>query len=533
MPELTRRTTLTGTAAAGLKVSVGGGEIADAAVSKLFLPPTRAYRATPVASPATRHLVNRFSYGMNRDLFADVRRAGGPDRWLRKQLRPRQFRDPAARIIDWFPHLSLTPAQMARRTEAGLLEGHELIEDYLCWTLLRRIKSSRQLHEVMTEFWLNHLHVHGRSPFTIYFRMGYDQVIRRHALGRFDEMLAAAVVHPAMLFYLDGDLSRVIRRKKRGGGTTIEERINENLGRELLELHTVGKEARYSEDEVRDSAYLLTGWRIDRFHSWNHRYFERSHRSGPVSVLGFSHPNKYGDGRAAQRAYLRYLAHHPATARRIAQKLAVRFVSDDPSDDLVDELAHVFRRSGTDIGATLRALARHPEFRASAGPKVRTPVEDLVATHRVLGVRIRRPNGPNDAAHTLHYHSAGAGQEPFDWAPPDGFPDSNAVWSSTTRFLGSMRMHNGLSGGWYPRGNVRYRKPVSWLPKRRIRFDALVDHLCRTLLNRRSTPVLLGAACIATGTRPGEIITADHILVRHRMPRLLAALLDTPAHMTR
>jgi uncharacterized protein (DUF1800 family) len=309
--------------------------------------------------------------------------------------------------------------------------------------------------------------------------------------------------------------------------------INENLGRELLELHTVGKETRYSEDAVRNSAYLLTGWQMDRKGDWSCRYEETSHWSGPVNVLGFSHRNAYGQGRDAQRAYLRYLAHHPATARRIATKLAVRFVSDEPSEALVEHVATAFRRSGTDIKATLRALVNHPEFARSRGAKVRTPAEDLVATHRVLGTRIQRPRRETDAAFEFVHATTAAGQEPFGWGPPDGFPDANSVWTSTTRFLGSMQFHQSLSGGYYPTGNIGYRRNSAWLPQRRIRFDALVDHLCRVLLNRPSTPVILGAACIAVDVRPGESITLDHPLVRYRMARLLACLLDTPAHMTR
>jgi hypothetical protein len=252
-----------------------------------------------------------------------------------------------------------------------------------------------------------------------------------------------------------------------------------------------------------------------------------------VSVLGFSHRNAYGQGRDAQRAFLRYLAHHPATARRIATKLAVRFVSDEPSEALISHLATVFRRSGTDIKATLRALVGHPEFTRSAGSKVRTPVEDLVATHRVLGTRILRPRKPTDAAFDFANASVSAGQELFGWAAPDGFPDSNAVWTSTTRFLGSLRFHHLLSGGYFPTGNIVYRSPESWLPQRRIRFDALVDHLCRVLHNRPSTPLMLGAACIAVDLRPGEVITRDHALVQWKLPRLLTCLLDTPTHMTR
>ncbi|MEJ7741577.1 MAG: DUF1800 family protein [Nocardioidaceae bacterium] len=130
------------------------------------------------------------------------------------------------------------------------------------------------------------------------------------------------------------------------------------------------------------------------------------------------------------RRYLNYLAHHPATAQRIARKLAVRFVSDDPSSGLVAHLAQVFSRSGTDIKETLRALVRHPEFKASAGKKVRTPSEDLVATLRAYDVDITRPQRESDAANAIYYLSKNMGQAPFGWERPDGFPDNGSAWSS-------------------------------------------------------------------------------------------------------
>ena len=520
----------TGAAAGGVALGLGGiVSVPGASAAAPYLPATRAYRNTRIPGAAARHLVNRFSYGLNRPLLADVRRAGGAEEWFGRQLRPETIDDAfATGLRDWFPALRRSPRELHRQVEALRTTLPAIGSDYINWTLLRRLYSRRQVHEVMTDFWLNHLHVHVRAGFSVLYRPGYDALIRRHALGRFDEMLQAAIVHPSMLMYLDGDLSRVVRRP---GG--IVERLNENLGRELLELHTVGRGASYDEDDVLNSAYLLTGWRIDRFGSWACTYDADSHYSGRVSVLGFTSDNRYAEGREAQRAYIRYLAHHPATAQRIARKLAVRFVSDDPSDELVNHLARVFRDRGTDIKATLRALIRHPEFVRSRGAKVRTPIEDLLATHRVLGTRVRQPQRDDDAAHQLIVHAVQGGQEPFGWPRPDGYPDANVVWSTGTRFLGSVQFHRALSGGYWPQARVTYRRPASWLPQRRIRFDLLVDHLCRLLLNRGSTPTLLGAACIATDLRPGEVIDADHVLVTKRMPMLLATLLDTPTHMTR
>ena len=223
------------------------------------------------------------------------------------------------------------------------------------------------------------------ADLTWMWRHGYDALIRKHALGRFDQMLQAAIIHPTMLTYLDADVSMVVR-----SSAGVVELINENLGRELLELHTVGRTAGYTESMVKDSAYILTGWTIDRMRTWARSYEPNIHYTGPVSVLEFSSPNDQRDGRQVLRNYLQYLAHHPATAQRIARKLAVRFVSDTPSQRLVDHLATVFQNSGTDIKTTLRALVRDREFKGSAGDKVRTPTDDMAATVRALGATMVR-----------------------------------------------------------------------------------------------------------------------------------------------
>ena len=224
----------------------------------------------------------------------------------------------------------------------------------------------------MTEFFENHLHVPVQDDGVFGFRAAYGKLIRSHALGRFDQMLVAAITHPAMGTSLDN-------------ASSTKSAPNENLGRELLELHTVGR-GNHTEDDVKNSARILTGYRVDMWRTWNAWYDLPSHWTGPVNVLGFSHANAAADGRPVAEAYLTYLAHHPATARRLAKKLAVRFVSDSPSDGLVQHLADVYLANQTAIVPVLQALVAHPEFGASPGAKVRTPTDDVVATYRALDV---------------------------------------------------------------------------------------------------------------------------------------------------
>ncbi len=534
-PPLTRSASAATSARPATRSSSAQAVQAEIAGAALYLPRVRTYRDTRIPNAATRHMANRFTYGYTPRLRREMKAAGGPEAWFERQLRPGSIPDGHANsMAAWFPTRDLSAAEHFDRTNSTTGHFAAATGSHARWTLLRRTYSNRQVHEVMSEFWLNHLHVHGQADLTWLWRTDYDNLIRRHALGRFDEMLQAAIIHPCMLTYLDADLS-IIERRRTNRGELIEiDRVNENLGRELLELHTVGRRGTtYGEADVLSSAHLLTGYRIDRFASWADTYDPSAHFTGPVKVLGFTDPNSERDGRAVLRRYLNYLAHHPATAQRIARKLAVRFVSDTPSDALVNHLANVFSRSGTDIKETLRALVAHPEFAASAGRKVRTPTEDLCATLRVYGVDITRPQQEQDAATALLYLSRSVGQAPFDWGPPDGFPDDGSVWSSAARMMASFHIHFSLAGGYYPRTGVNYRSKASWLPQSRIRFDEFVDHLCRTLHGRPSTPLLLGAACIATDMRPSDVIVRDHVLINYRMPRLLGVLLDTPAHMTR
>lgn len=515
-------------AAAGAGVAGTAGQLAGATSARAATgtrPQPMPYTRTPVPDRETRHLINRFSCGFSPGLLAGVRRAGGAEAWFTDQLNPGLIDDDfAGQLINWFPHLGVSPQRSLELDRSGQALGWEQMADFARWTLLRRMYSRRQLQEVMVDFWSNLLHITVPEGKSFPFRFGYDKTIRGHALGRFDDLLTAAITHPAMLTYLDNDISTA-------------EAPNENLGRELLELHTVGRATHFSEADVKNSTLILTGWQVDRHRSLAQSYSVADHYHGPVRVLEFSHRNDartVAGCKAVTNAYLRYLAHHPATAHRVARKLAVRFVSDYPSSGLVSHLAGVFRSSGTDIRATLRAMINHPEFAASRGAKVRTPIEDLVASWRALGVQVTRPSGRDtDAAYAVLTMVDVMGQRPFDWPRPDGFPDTAQAWTSDSRMLGSFKIHHNSAGGWGPTTGVRYASAESWIPEWNLPFAMVVDHICRRLLGRRSTPRLLYAACKAVDATPRERIGRDHRLVLWRMQQLLQVLLDSPEHMSR
>ncbi len=468
----------------------------------------------------TRHLADRFSYGWTTWQQRDMDRAGGALKWFEQQLNPGSVPDPfyyGSR--GWWVSNQLSGPEVWRRHESGVEEYWRAIHNYQRWVLARRVHSKRQLLEVMTEFWENHLHVPAIGGTEAMFRADYGQTIRAHALGSFTQLLTAAVTHPAMSCYLNNAVSTA-------------KAPNEDLGRELLEMHTVGR-GQYGEQDVKSSARILTGWRVDVWRTWQHWYDKPSHATGPVRVMGFEDANGDPDGRAVTARYLRYLAEHPATARRIARKLALRFVSDDPSDALVEHLAEVYLSHGTRIRPLLRALLQTKEFWHSNGDKVRTPDEDVVATYRALGVRLREPRTEESAANAVLWQAARVGLAPYSWPRPDGRPDRAEAWSSTARIMASFDIHYAVAGGWWPDKDVRHLPRRAWLPGRRVRFRRVVDHASRVILGRPADRGLIRAASRATGCRPWEWITRRHGLVRWNMPRLLATVLDTPQHMSR
>jgi uncharacterized protein (DUF1800 family) len=298
-------------------------------------------------------------------------------------------------------------------------------------TLARQMWSTRQLFEVMVDFWSNHLNV--TNPFDGGWdvRTPYDQLIRTHALGRYSDLLYASAQHPAMMRYLDN-----ARSNKRN--------VNENYGRELLELHTVGIDAGYTEVDVRQSAYIMTGRTANNDGMFV--YSSSSHYTGPVKVLDFSHPNAVANqGMAVGDQYLSYLATHPATAKRIAHKLARRFVCDDPPITLVDRLAQSYLDNGTAVVPVLRTLFSSVEFWMSTGLKVRTPLENVLATARIGGVT----PGSNtaDGLNGLYRLTDNLGQAPLTWGPPNGFPDYADAWGSAHATLGTWNSHRSLVAG--------------------------------------------------------------------------------------
>lgn len=370
------------------------------------------------ATTAAWHLARRFCNAPTAAIVADINRMG-PKAWLDLQLQPELIDDSR---IERYSNGPLVLTQMSAPEVARRHDGATwMAADHALKMLITRpIFGNRHVLESTCEVLGDHLYVPIRGKGNS-FTAQHEQTIRGHAMGRFADLLHAVLTQPAMLIHLDNHVSTL-------------EAPNENLGREILELFTVGV-GHFTEADMRQSTLLLTG----HSYSWNDRAYVFNawdHHVGPLRILDFRHPNATADaGPAALRAYTDYLARHPRTAERLARKFAVRFVSDQPSNALVSAMAQAYLTADTAIPPMLRVLVNSTEFWNSAGLKWRRPGE-LVNTIIRAG---NRPDFIPRAADLARYWDVGdhgwvirnLGHSPRDWPHVDGFPDSVEDWGTT------------------------------------------------------------------------------------------------------
>lgn len=278
--------------------------------------------------------------------------------------------------------------------------------------------------ERWARFWSNHFTVAARKPDMLGLVGAYErEAIRPNIFGRFADLLDAAIFHQGMLVYLDNHVSVGPNARARGRGRN-KRGLNENLAREILELHTLGVEGGYTQTDVTSLAKALTGWSIrnPRIHSdrFGEVGFEpRMHEPGPQSVLG----KRYSEGGGEQaQAIVEDLALHPATARHIAIKLARHFVSDTPPETAIETLNQTFLQTGGDLRELARTVINLDAAWAPEQSKLKTPEDMLVSASRALG---RNATYGRDGRKV--YESLG--QPPFGAPSPDGWPDTVADWS--------------------------------------------------------------------------------------------------------
>lgn len=476
-------------------------------------------RVRPASAPAVAggtgsdpvlHLLRRTTFGPTPALLAQAKQLGGTA-WLTQQLHPAGIDDAACdKVLAQFVTLTMTPAQIQALHPAGptAQTGNELR-----WAAIARaLWSKRQLYEVMVEFWTNHFNVPVPNDDWGSLKTSHDRdVVRVRALGSFTDLLLETTKSPAMLAYLTNNHSQ-------------GKDPNENYGRELLELHTVGVEAAFTQADVHASALVLTGMSSE-FPAGRFLYRPDNHYVGPVRVLQWSSANATAkDGQAVAESYLRYLATHPATARRLATKLCLRFVSDDPPGALVERLALVYLANQTQIIPVLQALFSSQEFADSALHKQRRPMEDVTAAARALGLQ---PGSRSlEGIQQLFALLGEMGNQPMGWHRPDGYPDVAGPWASSAGTLAQWNNHLQMAAGTHPNA-LAYAGPAALLGSPGpATCGALVDRVTAVLLMcplpREERLALLGFL----GGDEKAAPTKTHLTTD--LPYLLALVMDTP-----
>jgi uncharacterized protein (DUF1800 family) len=322
--------------------------------------------------------------------------------------------------------------------------------------LLRAIYGERQLDEVMTDFWFNHFNIFINKGADRYLLTSYERdAIRPHVLGKFEDLLVATAKSPAMMFYLDNwlsvgpnsEIALGIAPHRYGYGPQNRPRkgkqasgLNENYGRELMELHTLSVNGGYSQQDVTEVAKVFTGWTLEQPKKGGDFRFEpRMHEPGDKIVIG--HRIK-SNGEQEGLEVLHLLAHNPKTAHFISQKLAMRFVSDNPPAALVDRMTQTFLKKDGDIREVLRTMFKSPEFWSPDAyrAKVKTPLEFVVSSVRASGAEV-------DDARALIGTLNNMGMALYGMMPPTGYSMKADTWVNSSALLGRMNFSLGLAAG--------------------------------------------------------------------------------------
>jgi len=452
---------------------------------------------------AAAHLLSRFTYGaMPGQVDAVVKM--GLENWFAQQLAAQDPDDSLEQVLNRYDALTLSNQQVAETyprngqvirmairdgivdkdsvkadrkeyrqviqqymQERGYKREQELFRQFICQKVLRAAYSENQLQEVMTDFWFNHFNVSITKNDCAEFIPAYERdVIRPNALGRFNELLLKTAKSPAMLFYLDNFNSSapVDSMAMPAGGRARG--LNENYAREVMELHTLGVDGGYTQQDVTQAARVLTGWGVypmgefakapqaQVLHRFTDEQIERRgfvhdgdfffnanrHDKGEKVVLGHVFPA--GGGYEEGVDLLNLLAHHPSTAKFICHKIAVRFVSDDPPAALVDKLSKTFLEKNGDIRQVLITLVTAPEFWSADAlrEKTKSPFELAIGAVRSLHATVDQPM-------QLYNWVSRMGERKYYYVAPTGFPDKGAYWINTGSLLNRMNFGLALAAG--------------------------------------------------------------------------------------
>jgi uncharacterized protein (DUF1800 family) len=421
---------------------------------------------------AVEHALNRLTFGPRPGQVEQVQRLG-LSRWLEQQLTPSSIDDAA--LAGRLTPLPERPDDMNRVAARNLSEqermdaqrrarqfSRQAVQALAAQKLTRAVYSERQLEEVLVDFWFNHFNVFaGKGRTAVYLPEYEREAIRPHIWGSFRDLLGATAKSPAMLFYLDNWLSadpkaaeqlqRAVTRRGRGraggAGNNMPPQnqqaprrngLNENYARELMELHTLGVDGGYTQEDIVEVARALTGWTLANGVEGGFRFAPALHDRGEKKVLG--HTIRAGGGIEDGERVLDIVAAHPSTARHIATKLVRRFVNDEPPAALVDKVAAAFTTTKGDLREVVRTLVTAPEFYAAEhrNAKVKTPLEFVVSSVRATGRELRDARPMLNALQQL-------GMAPYMCQPPTGYDDTAETWVSAGALVTRMNIAQQLA----------------------------------------------------------------------------------------
>ena len=385
-----------------------------------------------------------------------------------------EFLDPSkrARVATQLPQQSLAEVPELRREAQMQRQPRQVAsEDLKEAKLFRAIYSNRQLEEVLVDFWMNHFNVDigkniqmGQAQNEEHLLIGAFErdAIRPHVLGHFKDLLLATARHPAMLYYLDnwesmgpaafdvgpfapnrGIVNGVPNSILPGPLSRLAHGLNENYGREVMELHTLGVKGGYTQDDVIAVARAFTGWTVKDPADPEFVFAAFMHDTGEKTVLGHKIPPGGGEQDGLQ--VIDILAHHPSTARFISRELAQRFVADDPPQALVERMAQTFTRTDGDLRAVLETMFTSPEFFSEGAwlAKVKSPLELVVSAVRAAG-------GDVTDTYSLVQKVSDLGEPLYGKLEPTGYPNTGDMWLSTAGIMGRMNFGAALASGLAP-----------------------------------------------------------------------------------
>jgi hypothetical protein len=362
----------------------------------------------PAVAPREFAVLNRLTFGPRAEERQRVSEIGW-QAWIEEQLAPESIDDSGAALrLRRFSTLTMRATDLADWSDKLFddIDRSPVPDELRQATLLRQVYSRRQLYELMVEFWTDHFNISVDKGDCFFLKTVDDRdVIRPHALGKFRDLLWASAHSPAMLIYLDNQAN-------------VKRHPNENYARELMELHTLGVNGGYRQEDVMELARCLTGWTV-KAHWWRGEFtFDpEQHDEGVKTVLGMT---IQPEGQREAERVLEKLAAHPSTARFIAAKLAQRFLGPTPAG-LIDRAAEAFVQTDGDIRSVLRVILLDGLAAGPLQPLFKRPVHFIVSALRQL-------NAYTDGGPALHDYLARLGQTYFGWPTPDGYPDRAEAW---------------------------------------------------------------------------------------------------------